>query len=576
MKSTYVQKMKKVLSTLMVAIMIALSVTSVTGIVAPTVVEAAAQPTISKKTRNILVGKKYNLNIKNKVKKSTYVWTTSDKKVATVNKRGIVTAKKQGTATITCTITTPKKEVVVVTCKVTVRGGADKFTIKNKVSALNLGQEYDLNRTLAPKASNDKTTWTTSDATIAKPDSLGKFTALKEGTVTITGTTLSGATDSVTFTVVDEEGIVTNQEELDALVGSGASLVTIKTDAEVNLKIKSGKYNKQTLVVDAPNAEIENNGLFKAVEIREIKANTWFERAKGNTITVLDKDVRIIVGNGASVSIVVKGDKVSLTIVNNGLVEELIVAKDAKIEITGDSKTAIPVSVDATGVEIKSSISLDITATEKIALTLLKGAEDTKITVDDKDSVPSITGNVTIKVVVGDGESATEVSVVGTPIADTPSTGGSTGGGGGGSITPTPDEPGTYKLTGSLASLTAIEVNYAGIKYEVPSSILNELKRFLNNDTTTIATWMNTTNTTKEYDGVTVTVTGDEGSTTKTVTFSDNVLLNGRSYAVTVNSSDNSVTLNGANLTFIVKKVNDTTIKITPAPSGLSFVGTYN
>jgi len=263
-------KTKLVFSLFLFAVIVILSVFK-TEYISSAIAMAAGKPTISKKSQYILIGEKFDLNIKNKIKNSTYKWKSSDKKVATVNSKGVVTAKSKGTATITCTITTPGKEVIKQTCKVTVIEPALKIRISNKISKMNVGQEYDLNRKLTPGSSNDKTTWISSDETIAKPNSSGVFRALKEGTVTITAKTLSGASDSVTITVVDKDGIVKNQKELDSLLGSGVSIITIKTDEELKLTIKSGYYLNQKLVIDAPNAEIENYGKFKSVDIKRIK-----------------------------------------------------------------------------------------------------------------------------------------------------------------------------------------------------------------------------------------------------------------------------------------------------------------
>lgn len=63
----------------------------------------------------------YDINIKNKVKDSTYVWTTSNKKVAKINKYGVVTGVKKGKAVITCTITTPNGDILKLKCNVTIK-----------------------------------------------------------------------------------------------------------------------------------------------------------------------------------------------------------------------------------------------------------------------------------------------------------------------------------------------------------------------------------------------------------------------------------------------------------------------
>lgn len=252
--------MKNVLAKLLVG---ALLVSTVT-IANPNVTLAAKKPVISKTEQTILEGKKFNLNINNKVKGSTYTWKTSNKKVATVNKRGFVTGVSKGKVTITCVVKTPKTTYELKS-KIIIRKPATEIAISNKVSALNVGQKYNLNRTLTPKTSNDLTTLTSSDKAIANPNKNGVFTALKEGTVTITAKTLSGAKDTVTIKVVDKDGIVTTQEELDALLGSGVAKITLKTNSTGTFTIAKGDYSKVVLVIDAPYATVKNEGTFKSV-----------------------------------------------------------------------------------------------------------------------------------------------------------------------------------------------------------------------------------------------------------------------------------------------------------------------
>lgn len=64
----------------------------------------------------------FDINIRNKIKGSTYKWTTSNKKVATINnKNGVVTGVKKGKAVITCTITTPNGDILKLKCNVTIK-----------------------------------------------------------------------------------------------------------------------------------------------------------------------------------------------------------------------------------------------------------------------------------------------------------------------------------------------------------------------------------------------------------------------------------------------------------------------
>lgn len=76
---------------------------------------------ISDTDLDLEVGDIQKLTLDNKVKGSTYKWTTSNKKVAKVTTTsGKVTAIGKGDAAITCMVTTQDKEVIVLRCDVTV------------------------------------------------------------------------------------------------------------------------------------------------------------------------------------------------------------------------------------------------------------------------------------------------------------------------------------------------------------------------------------------------------------------------------------------------------------------------
>ncbi|MBR4343704.1 MAG: extracellular solute-binding protein [Lachnospiraceae bacterium] len=87
------------------------------ALVMPAVTLNAARPKLSKSKLTLTVGSTKKLKLKNAT--GTVTWSTSSKKIAKVSKKGVVTAKKAGTAVITatnkgkkytCTVTVVKKD----------------------------------------------------------------------------------------------------------------------------------------------------------------------------------------------------------------------------------------------------------------------------------------------------------------------------------------------------------------------------------------------------------------------------------------------------------------------------------
>lgn len=128
-------------------------------------------------------------------------YTSSNRRVATVDSNGLLTAVGKGTCTVTCTAAdgSGKKD----TCKVTVKQPVRKLTISGS-SSVNEGSSIELKAVAAPSnATNKNVTWSSSDKTVAKVSSTGKVTALKAGKATIKCTAKDGSrvTASKTVTV---------------------------------------------------------------------------------------------------------------------------------------------------------------------------------------------------------------------------------------------------------------------------------------------------------------------------------------------------------------------------------------
>ena len=113
------------------------------------------------------------------LQKVTY--TSSNKKVVTVTKRGVITAKQAGTAKITIK-SGSKKAVVTVTVPKTKTTG---ITVTKEVT-VKKGKTYSLKAKVAPKNSDEKITYTSANKKVATVSKTGKIKGVKKGTTTIT------------------------------------------------------------------------------------------------------------------------------------------------------------------------------------------------------------------------------------------------------------------------------------------------------------------------------------------------------------------------------------------------------
>jgi len=116
--------MKKFVSMFVAVMMIFTSVA-----VVPSAYAAAPKAiTLSKTSQTVYIGQKYTLKVKavTPKKADTEVkWKTSDKRIATVSSKGVVTGKKKGTVTITAVSKSNSK--IKAKCKVTIK----KFKTSN-------------------------------------------------------------------------------------------------------------------------------------------------------------------------------------------------------------------------------------------------------------------------------------------------------------------------------------------------------------------------------------------------------------------------------------------------------------
>ncbi len=165
--------------------------------------QAAAKIRLNKTKATLTVGKKLKLTLKKARKKVT--WSSSAKSVATVTKKGLVTAKKQGKATITAKSAGKKY-----TCKVTVKkktGAKTVVSTSPDTAEVSKSPAPSARPTLRPTASVQpvKTPTATSTAKVSsEPDvtSTAKVTDAPDATTTAK---VSSAPDATSTAKVSNE-----------------------------------------------------------------------------------------------------------------------------------------------------------------------------------------------------------------------------------------------------------------------------------------------------------------------------------------------------------------------------------
>ena len=158
-------------------------------------VKSVAVTNLPAKQLTLKKGKTFTLKSKVTVtgkasKKVTY--KTSNKKIATVNAKGKITAKKKGTAKIYVISKADKKKKCTIT--VTVGTPVTKVKLNKTKSTMTIGKKQTLKATVTPKkASSKAVVWKSSNKKVATVTSKGVVKAKKAGTATITATAKDGS-----------------------------------------------------------------------------------------------------------------------------------------------------------------------------------------------------------------------------------------------------------------------------------------------------------------------------------------------------------------------------------------------
>lgn len=389
---------------------------------------AATEDILSEKylnatTKYLYLGKPgadtFDFNIKKSAQEAgaSYTWYINSGKgnplsINVGKKTGIVTAKKAGTSYIVCKITLSNGKILRPEAMVTVINNITRVAIKNvpKKYTIPAGRPYDFNQNILNTAAGEKqitqgiTVWEVSKdkAGIKSATREGEVLPTKKGSFHIRALCfesaekydlwssnkkkysayVTAASDWITIRVSSSGGQATaaNQEQLDKLLASNdINQITISTLEKLTFKIPQGKYADKTLIVDAENAEVNNYGLFKKIDI--IGNHTWNDFADGNSIDITSvKPMKIIV-EGRVAKLELNSKNLNLEAVIDGSADQISLLEPTQLLITGTGRSMVTLTIENKAQKsiVTSSIPLNLQLNADADITLNSGAEGTKI-----------------------------------------------------------------------------------------------------------------------------------------------------------------------------------------------------
>ncbi len=313
-------------------------------------------------------------------------WASSNASVAGVNPSGVVTALKEGTATITASAGGKSS-----TCGVRVSAkviAVTSVTLDNSSLSLQVGETATLTATVKPdNASNKSVEWNSSDVSVATVSD-GKVTARKSGTATITAKSGNCTAECDVSVTVNTESVTLDKTALSLAVGETAQLTATVSPADATDKTVAWSSS------DASVAKVDNG---KVTALKSGKATITAkcgEKTAECVVTVsvpvtsisLDKTaLSLAVGETAQLTATVSpadatdktvawsSSDASVAKVDNGKVTAL---KSGKATITAKcgEKTAecvVTVSVPVTSISLdKTALSLAVGETAQLTATV--------------------------------------------------------------------------------------------------------------------------------------------------------------------------------------------------------------
>ena len=225
---------------------------------------------LSLSSRDLAIGSTRGISVKSTCDKSKIVWTSSNKKIMTVDSNGIMKGVSAGKAILTATNPLTGGSA---TAKITVKKpDYDKVYIDNPPKEISIGSSVKINARASKEGG--KVYYNISDSSIAKISSTGVVTGLKAGKVKIRANDSTGTISkciyinivepvatSVSLSPSNAKVAVDAKKTLTAKVSPVAADVTYKSSDPTTVRVvQSGEYkgmSEGTATISASNSQGE-------------------------------------------------------------------------------------------------------------------------------------------------------------------------------------------------------------------------------------------------------------------------------------------------------------------------------
>ncbi len=214
--------------------------------------------------------------------RSALTWTSSNKKIASVDENGVITPYKEGTVTITVKTYNGKRDTVKVRIFDPYKPTAINLHQEGTLT-LNMGETLTLSSSMQPDTAISELTWTSSNKYIAAVDENGVVSPLKEGTVTITVKTYNGKRDTVKVKIVDPfkpTGIY--------LMETGTVTVDLGSTLSLNAVLEPASATRSLTWISSSNkiAAVDENGVVTPLKEGTVTITVKTHNGKKDTVKV--------------------------------------------------------------------------------------------------------------------------------------------------------------------------------------------------------------------------------------------------------------------------------------------------